>query len=215
MEILLFWSPVINFCRSGPFSFGLFWPPTLLFPLFFLLYFSSPLLKPLFFLCVLHRKSCLPSRFPSQVADKRHSFLPAEEFERTCKKKKRSLLSVFIALISLYSWSVDYSLPAAVGDTDGEPLWGPSLSSSLLKEHRERIISHLLNIRFIHNALGVFIQRLLLPLLIATVKVSLFFPPFLSPCAASSCIFQNKDVWYQNAAVVKILFLCCVYSFYL
>lgn len=26
MEILLFWSPVINFCRSGPFSFGLFWP---------------------------------------------------------------------------------------------------------------------------------------------------------------------------------------------
>lgn len=29
MEILLFWSPVINFCRSGPFSFGLFWPARL------------------------------------------------------------------------------------------------------------------------------------------------------------------------------------------
>lgn len=39
----------------------------------------------------------------------------------------------------------------------------------LLKERRERIISHLLNIRFIHNAAGVFIERVLLPLLIAAM----------------------------------------------
>lgn len=39
----------------------------------------------------------------------------------------------------------------------------------LLKERRERIISHLLNIRFVHNAAGVFIERALLPLLIAAM----------------------------------------------
>lgn len=39
----------------------------------------------------------------------------------------------------------------------------------LLKELRERIISHLLNIRFIHNAAGVFIEQVLFPLLIAAM----------------------------------------------
>lgn len=53
----------------------------------------------------------------------------------------------------------------------------------LLKERRERIISHLLNIRFIHNAAGVFIERVLLPLLIAVLVavvelVSLVHPLF-------------------------------------
>lgn len=40
---------------------------------------------------------------------------------------------------------------------------------SLLKERRERIISHLLNIRFIHNAASVFIEQVLFPLLIAAM----------------------------------------------
>lgn len=66
MEILLFWSPVINFCRSGPFSFGLFWPAHLPFctppPLFLsftlsvctfsLAHFTSSSLETIFSLCL-------------------------------------------------------------------------------------------------------------------------------------------------------------------
>lgn len=80
--------PVINFCRSGPFSFGLFWPAHLPFctppntppilplslthPLqrgwatVLLLLPTLPLCLPFYFPALIHRNSArlLPSRFP-------------------------------------------------------------------------------------------------------------------------------------------------------
>lgn len=208
MEILLFWSPVINFCRSGPFSFGLFWPMHLpfcttssSFPLLSLsltlsrLYFRS---CPLY-LCVfrkkkkkhflplrIHRNSTrlLPSRFPlrsSSLISHVASFL-ANSLKRIERRRKEAPLCFYgpnflVQLIcGLY----------AASSHGGYRWWTFVRALSklfLLKERRERIISHLLNIRFIHNAAGVFIERVLLPLLIAVLVavvelVSLVHPLF-------------------------------------
>lgn len=147
MEILLFWSPVINFCRSGPFSFGLFWPAHLpfsstpppfspsflsLLPCFLSVLLLLPTLppqKPLSLVFIETPHACCP---PLQVllADKPRRSPSYRSVWKELREEEKRPHSVFMALISLYSWSVDYTLPAAMGDTDGEPLWGPSLSSS-------------------------------------------------------------------------------------
>ena len=215
MEILLFWSPVINFCRSGPFSFGLFWPVHLPFctssssssssPLlsrslspspactFTLAHFTSPSLgkkkkkkKKHFLPLRIHRNSTrlLPSRFPLRSSSLiRHvaSFL-ANSLKRIERRRKEAPLCFYgpnflVQLIcGLY----------AASSHGGYRWWTFVRALSklfLLKERRERIISHLLNIRFIHNAAGVFIERVLLPLLIAALVavvelVSLVHPLF-------------------------------------
>lgn len=224
MEILLFWSLVINFCRSGPFSFGLFWPAHLPFctpppppppppttrshPL--LQYFCScPLylfvFRNHFLPLLIHRNSArlLPSRFPlrsSSLISLAASFLP-NCLKRIARRRKEAPLC-FMALISLYSWSVDYTLPAAMGDTDGEPLWGPLSKLFLLKERRERIISHLLNIRFIHNAPGVFIEWELLLLLIAAMVAAVELVSCARPLLSlhltprSSLIFETDVIMH-------------------
>lgn len=204
MEILLFWSPVINFCRSGPFSFGLFWPahlpfctppPSLsLFHPLRLYFFSCPLylfvFRNHFLPLLIHRNSArlLPSRFPlrsSSLISHVASFLP-NCLKRIERRRKEAPLCFYgpnflVQLIcGLY----------AASSHGGYRWWTFVRALSklfLLKERRERIISHLLNIRFIHNAAGVFIERVLLPLLIAAMVevVELvscaFFFLFLSP----------------------------------
>lgn len=244
MEILLFWSLVINFCRSGPFSFGLFWPahlpfcttppppppPTIRSHPLLQFFCSCPLylfvFRNHFLPLLIHRNSArlLPSRFPlrsSSLISLAASFLP-NCLKRIARRRKEAPLC-FMALISLYSWSVDYTLPAAMGDTDGEPLWGPLSKLFLLKERRERIISHLLNIRFIHNAPGVFIEWELLLLLIAAMVAAVELvscaPSFVSPSHPSlEPHFWN---WCYNALRLplspprwKILFLCFAFVYF-
>lgn len=175
---------------------------------------------------LIHRNSArlLPSRFPlrsSSLISLAASFLP-NCLKRIARRRKEAPLC-FMALISLYSWSVDYTLPAAMGDTDGEPLWGPLSKLFLLKERRERIISHLLNIRFIHNAPGVFIEWELLLLLIAAMVAAVELvscaPSFVSPSHPSlEPHFWN---WCYNALRLplspprwKILFLCFAFVYF-
>lgn len=81
----------------------------------------------------------------------------------------------------------------------------------LLKERRERIISHLLNIRFIHNTAGVFIERALLPLLIAAmvavVELVSCVPSFSHFFWKVRCLMlQLSPLWWKNSAFVFILF---------
>lgn len=232
MEILLFWSPVINFCRSGPFSFGLFWPAHLPFcttpsPLLshhLRLYFCScPLylfvFRNHFLPLLIHRNSArlLPSRFPlrsSPLISPVASFLPncLKRIERI--KKEASLCfygpNFLVQLIcGLY----------AASSHGGYRWWTFVRALSklfLLKERRERIISHLLNIRFIHNAAGVFIERVLLPLVIAAMVavvklvscapsffVSLSHPP--PPLQASFLKSKMFDVTMHSACLCR----CC------
>lgn len=186
MEILLFWSSVINFCRSGPFSFGLFWPAHLPFcttpphhtlshplPLYFC---SCPLylfvFRNHFLPLLIHRNYArlLPYRFPlrsSSLISHVASFLP-NCLKRIERRRKEAPLCFYgpnflVQLIcGLY----------AASSHGGYRWWTFVRALSklfLLKELRERIISHLLNIRFIHNGAGVFIEWVLLPLLIAAM----------------------------------------------
>lgn len=251
MEILLFWSPVINFCRSGPFSFGLFWPAHLPFCTSLPLppSFSQPL--PLYFcFCplylfvfrnhflslLIHRNSArlLPSRFPlrsSSLISHVASFL-SNSLKRIERRRKEAPLCFYgpnflVQLIcGLY----------AASSHGGYRWWTFVRALSklfLLKEWRERIISHLLNIRFIHNAAGVFIEQVLLPLLIAAVVavlvelvsctpyflflsfIALYPPPSFKPhfwkirCLMLQCT-QPAFV----AAMVKILFSCFCFIYF-
>lgn len=89
---------------------------------------------------------------------------------------------------------------------------------SLLKERRERIISHLLNIRFIHNAAGVFIGRGLLPLLIAVMVAGVELVSVCPPPTLTHSYFLKSKMFdvavvaavLKNAGFVYfiIIFLC-------
>lgn len=171
----------------SPFSLSLSPSPACTFAL---AHFTSPSLekkkKKHFLPLRIHRNSTrlLPSRFPlrssspiSHVA----SFL-ANSLKRIERRRKEAPLCFYgpnflVQLIcGLY----------AASSHGGYRWWTFVRALSklfLLKERRERIISHLLNIRFIHNAAGVFIERVLLPLLIAVLVavvelVSLVHPLF-------------------------------------
>lgn len=114
-----------------------------------------------------------------------------------------------MALISLYSWSVDYTLPAAVGGCRWWTFVRVLSKLFLLKERRERIISHLLNIRFVHNAAGVFVTRALLPLLIAAmVAVAELRALFSFRVTFSFKMFDVAAVVQILAVFILLLFFC-------
>lgn len=115
------------------------------------------------------RKPPVALRFPLRPTLQIICSLPSwrKVFLKRSERRRKGAPLVFMALISLYSWSVDYAPPAAVGGYRWWTFVRVLSKLFLLKERRERIISHLLSIRFTHNATAVFARRALLPLLIA------------------------------------------------
>lgn len=119
-------------------------------------------------------------------------------FLKRSKRRRKGAPLVFMALISLYSWSVDYAPPAAVGGYRWWTFVRVLSKLFLLKERRERIISHLLSIRFTHNATAVFARRALLPLLIAAMVAVLVL---VQPPPSFFFFFSKWDVWCSAAFV--------------
>lgn len=117
-------------------------------------------------------------------------------FLKGTERRRKGASLVFMAIISSYSRSVDYAAPAAVGGYRWWTFVRVLSKLFLLKERRERIISHLLSIRFTHNAAAVLAWRALLPLLIAAmVAVSVLLPSFFS---------LKSDVWCCAAFVAAV-----------
>lgn len=103
---------------------------------------------------------------------------------------------------------MDYTLPAAIGDTDGEPFVRALSKLFLLKERRERIISCLLNIRFAHNVCGVFTERAPFLLLIAAIVAAAFFLGGEADRGLVSLDFLKSKMFDVAMAADSFFFFC-------